>query len=230
MKQAIPGSLVPRRCDKPTAPVRTIMLSTAGTVMGTSFRSEYAGLRGRRLGHGSSGSDRRTRKPVGLGKPGPVSVKPPMASFSPSTGSECLFRAGGPDVRGRSADASPLYAHHPRKPAQSPVATLACTMNGIFIGANLLGPTALNRPPRGTGRCFSGASRPALWPGIRMAVTPACWRSSAATAVTIPTWITARSRPGFSGSVGRIRLPWAGSICEAFRQLRDWKYSIASRP
>ncbi len=25
----------------------------------------------------------------------------------------------------------------------------------------------------------------------------------------------------------RIRLPWAGSICEAFRQLRDWKYSIA---
>ena len=45
--------------------------------------------------------------------------------------------------------------------------------------------------------------------------------------MTIPTWITARSRPGFSGSAGRIRLPWAGSICEAFRQLRDWKYSIA---
>ena len=87
-----------------------------------------------------------------------------------------------------------------------------------------------NRPPRGTGRCFSGASRPALWPGILMAVRPACSRSSAATAVTIPTWITARSRPGFSGSVGRIRLPWAGSICGAFRQLRDWKYSIASRP
>ena len=45
--------------------------------------------------------------------------------------------------------------------------------------------------------------------------------------MTIPTWITARSRAGFSGSAGRIRLRWAGSICEAFRQLRDWKYSIA---
>ena len=44
MKQAIPGSLVPRRGDDPAAPARTIVvLSTAGAVMRTSFR--HAGLR-----------------------------------------------------------------------------------------------------------------------------------------------------------------------------------------
>ena len=34
-------------------------------------------------------------------------------------------------------------------------------------------------------------------------------RSSAATAVTIPSWITPRSHPGFSGSAGPTRSPTA---------------------
>src|ERR1022692_4211910 len=52
---------------------------------------------------------------------------------------------------------------------------------------------------------FSGGSRPALWTAGRGAATPMLSRSSAANAVTIPTWITGRCHPGFSGSAGRTR-------------------------
>jgi hypothetical protein len=59
--------------------------------------------------------------------------------------------------------------------------------------------------PDTAGRRFCGTSRPEPWTAIRKAPIPTWWRSSAAIAVTIPTGITGRSRPGFSWSAGPTR-------------------------
>jgi len=56
------------------------------------------------------------------------------------------------------------------------------------------------------GRWFCGASRLASLRAGRKAATPTRMSSSALTAVTIPTWITAASHRSFSGSAGRTGL------------------------
>ena len=59
---------------------------------------------------------------------------------------------------------------------------------------------------RWDGRSSCDASRSASWRVSRKAATPTRMNSSAVTAVTIPTWITATSRLNFSGSAGRTHL------------------------
>ena len=57
--------------------------------------------------------------------------------------------------------------------------------------------------PRWGGQSSCDASPSASWKVSRKGATPMHMSSSAASAVTIPTWITAISPPNFSGSAGR---------------------------